>query len=427
MEIELALKKLFALHNFGIKLGLENINLFLDHIGNPQNKLRTIHVAGSNGKGSTSSFIASILMEAGFKTGLYTSPHFVKFNERIVINKKQIDDNYVADFVSKNENFIDEHQLTFFEVTTAMAFEYFYKNGTDYCVIETGLGGRLDATNVFPGGTDSQNPLSVVITSISLEHTNVLGNTISQIAAEKAAIIKSGVKVFIGKLVSEAEDVISNKCKEMHCELFKLEDYINERHNKIELYTDEIELDDFTMPLKGHYQKYNAALAGLVVDKTFSIDNSNLISAGIKKVLVNTGLQGRYEYFSNEPVIILDSAHNPEGITNFLTEFKNEENKYSKKSLLFAVMRDKAIRDMLLLLKPHFDEIFLTQLEYERSAKISELSAICQQNNIPAVPLTGIQKFIIDFENRNKSECLVVLGSMFLLGKIKEELSEVKT
>ena len=180
MDVAASLKKLFSLHTFGIKLGLENTIKFLEHIGNPQNFLKTIHVAGSNGKGSTSSFIASILQESGFKTGLYTSPHFVKFNERIVINGKQIDDEYIADFVDKYENYIDEHQLTFFEVTTVMAFKYFLEMKTDYCIIETGLGGRLDATNVL-------NPIAVVITTISLEHTNVLGNTITQIASEMRA------------------------------------------------------------------------------------------------------------------------------------------------------------------------------------------------------------------------------------------------
>ena len=204
MDVETSLQKLFSLHTFGIKLGLENTINFLAHLGNPQKQLKTIHVAGSNGKGSTSSFIASILQETEYKTGLYTSPHFVKFNERIVINGRQIDDEYIAGFVSENEKYIDDNQLTFFEVTTAMAFKYFLEEETDICVIETGLGGRLDATNVL-------NSLAVVITTISLEHTNVLGNTLSEIATEKSAIIKNGVNVFTGKLKDEAFEVINQK------------------------------------------------------------------------------------------------------------------------------------------------------------------------------------------------------------------------
>ncbi len=199
MDIETSLNKLFSLHTFGIKLGLENTIGFLNHLGNPQQDLKTIHIAGSNGKGSTASFIASILQEFGFKVGLYTSPHFVKFNERVVINGKQIDDEYISSFITENEKYIDEHQLTFFEVTTAMAFQYFKEMKPDYCVIETGLGGRLDSTNVL-------NPLAVVITTISLEHTNVLGNTIEQIAAEKAAIIKKDSKCFYRFLKKEADE-----------------------------------------------------------------------------------------------------------------------------------------------------------------------------------------------------------------------------
>ena len=415
MDLEESLQKLFSLHTFGIKLGLENTLLFLEHIGNPQKKLKTIHVAGSNGKGSTSSFIASILMEAGYKTGLYTSPHFVKFNERIVINKKQVEDRFVADFINRNEKFIDEHELTFFEVTTAMAFEYFRINEVDYCVIETGLGGRLDATNVL-------NSVAVVITSISLEHTNVLGNEISQIASEKAAIIKNGAKVFTGKLNNEADAIVRKKCSEQKCELFRLDDYINERHNSVELYTDEIEIDDFIIPLKGQYQKFNAALAGLVISKTFSVDNSRLISDGIKNVLVNTDLQGRYEYFRKEPDIILDSAHNTDGVKNFLIEFQKEEDNYSKRSLLFAVMKDKSIEEMLLDLNNHFDEILITEIDYERCAKIEQVSEVCVKNKITFAKVKDILKFVREFELRDKSECLVVLGSMFLIGKIKEGL-----
>jgi dihydrofolate synthase / folylpolyglutamate synthase len=419
MNTEESLQKLFSLHTFGIKLGLNNINLFLEHLANPQKKIKTIHVAGSNGKGSTASFIASILMEAGFKTGLYTSPHFVKFNERIVINKKQIDDTFVAEFINRNVKFIDEHQLTFFEVTTAMAFEYFNKNNTEYCVIETGLGGRLDATNVL-------NPLAVVITSISLEHTNILGTSISQIAEEKAAIIKSGAKVFTGKLTSEAEIVVKNKSEEQNCELFKLDDYINERDDVIELYTDEIEIDDFAIPLKGRYQKFNAALAGLVVSKTFSTDNPHHIQSGIKNLLNNVDLQGRYEFLSKEPTIILDSAHNQDGIINFLGEFEKDESKYTKKSLLFAVMKDKAIPVMLSELAKHFDEIFITEIDYERCAKIEDIQLICEQMQINTKPITNIKQFIENFETAEKSECLVILGSMFLIGKVKEEITVIK-
>ena len=242
MDIQESLNKLFALHTFGVKLGLENIQKFLDMIGNPQKKLKTIHVAGSNGKGSTASFIASILMENGNKVGLYTSPHFVKFNERISINGKYIPDDFIANFIDKYQKYIDEFELTFFEVTTAMAFEYFIFADVDYAVIETGLGGRLDATNVL-------NPLACVITSISLEHTDILGNKIEQIAFEKSEIIKNGAKTFIGLIPEEAIKVIEQKCVEVKSPLYCLEEYINEKAERIDLYTEELEFDEWETPL----------------------------------------------------------------------------------------------------------------------------------------------------------------------------------
>ncbi|MEJ2105398.1 MAG: Mur ligase family protein [Ignavibacteriaceae bacterium] len=299
--MESSLKKLFALHTFGVKLGLENITKFLDYLGNPQKQLKTIYVAGSNGKGSTSSFIASMLQENGYKVGLYTSPHFVKFNERIVINGKQINDEYIASFISDYEKYIDEHQLTFFEVTTAMAFKYFLEMKTDYCVIETGLGGRLDATNVL-------NPLAVVITTISLEHTNVLGNTIEQIASEKVAIIKNGVNVFTGMLNKKAEEVIERKCKDLNGQLYPLKNFIKTDEKYLQLtISDDFKLD-IDPPLRGNYQKQNAALAALSIAKTFSEIKKEKLTKGISNVSINTGIQGRYEYYNRKPDIIFDSV-----------------------------------------------------------------------------------------------------------------------
>jgi dihydrofolate synthase / folylpolyglutamate synthase len=419
MNIEDILKKLFSLHNFGIKLGLENIKAFLEHLGNPQVNLKAFHIAGSNGKGSTSAFTASILMELGFKTGLYTSPHFVKFNERILINGKQISDKEIADFFGKNEKFIDEHKLTFFEVTTALAFQYFNNQKVDYAVIETGLGGRLDATNVF-------NACGVVITSISLEHTNLLGKTLKEITAEKAAIIKNQNKVFLGNLPDEAKEVVEDKCRETDSELFKIEDYTNKKPGSLELYTEELELDDWSMPLKGDYQKYNAALAVLAVSKSLDIDDFGKIETGIRNVIANTGFQGRYEYYCTKPDIILDSAHNPDGIKNFISEFVKYN--YSKRTLIFAALNDKNVAEMLINLKLHFDNIHFTEVKNERTYKIEELRKIAEELNADVkADLTDPVSFIQRFEAEAKEdECLVILGSMYLLGDVKNSLYQNK-
>lgn len=420
MKIETSLSKLFSLHTFVIKLGLDNTIGFLNHLGNPQLELKTIHIAGSNGKGSTASFIASILQEFGFKVGLYTSPHFVKFNERVVINGKQIEDGYISSFITDNEKYIDDHQLTFFEVTTAMAFQYFREKKTDYCVIETGLGGRLDSTNVL-------NPLAVVITTISLEHTNVLGNTLEQIAAEKAAIIKNGSIVFTGFLKKEAMDVLEKKCKETKSNIYPLKDFVSEIDEHVILSFGEDKQFEINPPLKGWYQKFNAALAALTISKTFSFKDEQKYEAGISNVSRNTGLQGRYEYYHKNPTIIFDSAHNPEGIESFLIEFAKEATSYKKRVLIFGAMRDKDIVDMLQLLSSYFDEILVTEIPYERAANPEDIKRLGEQLNIPSNIIREPIKFIEEFRMRNKDECLVVLGSMYLLGEIKQKLLQAVT
>jgi len=420
MNIQESLNKLFALHTFGIKLGLDNIQKFLNKIGNPQSKLKTIHIAGSNGKGSTASFIASILMEDGCKVGLYTSPHFVKFNERISINGKYIPDDFIANFIDKHQKYIDEYQLTFFEVTTAMAFEYFVFSDVDYAIIETGLGGRLDATNVL-------DPLACVITSISLEHTNVLGNKIAGIAYEKGEIIKKGSKTFIGLLPEEAIKVIEKKCLSVKSPLFCLEEYIIEKNEHIELYTEELEFDNWEVPLLGRHQKYNAALASLCVAKTFDIDDPSVITDGIKNVVKNTKLQGRYEIISNKPRIILDSAHNPEGIDCLINQFKKEKNNYKVSSLLFGAMRDKNIDEMLLLVKDSFTNIYFYEINYERAASIGLLTERAEKRGIKFSVVKNLDEFIKQQLHGDKENCLVVAGSMYLLGEIKSFLPEIKS
>jgi dihydrofolate synthase/folylpolyglutamate synthase len=418
MDIQESLNKLFALHTFGVKLGLDNIQQFLKFIGDPQSKLKTVHVAGSNGKGSTASFIASILMENGYKVGLYTSPHFVKFNERISINGKFVSDDFIANFIDKYQKYIDEFQLTFFEVTTAMAFEYFLFSDVDYAVIETGLGGRLDATNVL-------NPLACVITSISLEHTAILGDKLEQIAFEKSEIIKSGSKTFIGLLPEEAIKVVEKKCLSVKSPLSCLEEYIIERDDNLELYTEELEFDDWEVPLIGKHQKYNAALASLCVAKTFDIDDPAIITQGIKNVVKNTGLQGRYEIISDKPRIILDSAHNPEGISCLVNQFNKEKNNYNIKSLLFGAMSDKNIDEMLLLVKDSFDKIYFYGINYERAASISLLSERAEKRGIKFFVVNNLEEFIKEQISGTKDSCLVIAGSMYLLGEIKSILPKL--
>ena len=415
MEIEAAIEKLFSLHKFGVKLGLDNIKIFLDYINNPQKRIKSFHIAGSNGKGSTASFIASILTELGNKVGLYTSPHFIRFNERIKIGNQEIPNEYVAKFVNDYLDYIDENNLTFFEVTTALAFKYFADEKVDYAVIETGLGGRLDATNVL-------SPLAVVITSISLEHTNILGDTISKIAAEKAAIIKDRSKVFVGYLPDDALNVIKIKSQQTESELYLLSNYLNDNLANYELNLGSMQIKNLESPIKGTYQNNNAALAVLSIFNCLHVKDVNIYLEGIKNVIKNTGLEGRYEYYCRQPDVVFDSAHNPDGVNNFLSEFKKDFTKYQKRVLLFGAMKDKSIKIMLSNLRQYFDEIRITDINYERACKIDELEKIASEINLKVFSEKQPVNYIKEFIKGNKNNCLVVLGSMYVLGELKTNL-----
>jgi dihydrofolate synthase/folylpolyglutamate synthase len=415
MDITKALEKLFALHTFGIKLGLDNIKDFLKHLGNPQNKLKIFHIAGSNGKGSTTSFLASILIEHGYKTGIYTSPHFIRFNERIKIGKEEISDDYAAGFVTEYESYIDEHKLTFFEVTTAMAFKYFAENHVDYAVIETGLGGRLDATN-------SVNSLVSVITSISLEHTNLLGDTIAKIAYEKAEIIKPNSYALAGLLNDTAIKTIEEKCRVVGTDLFCLKHFYNQQTDIFHFKDIKIDFNEVHLPLKGNHQKFNASLAVMAARLIIRNTDYNKTVMGLTNVIFNTDFSGRYEYYNTAPDIIFDSAHNPEGVRSFIEEFQKDYKKYESANLLFSALKDKNIKEMLKTLKPYFDKVYIAELTVDRGTPISDLLELAGELGIEAIPVNDASKFVIDFAQNKPNTCLAVLGSMYLVGEIKRNL-----
>ncbi len=414
MTYEQATEKIYSLHQFGIKLGLENIQAFLQLLGNPEKKLKTIHIAGSNGKGSTLSFISSILMEHGYKVGFYTSPHLVDYSERIRINGNNISKEFVTDFVNKFSNYIDEHQITFFEIGTAMAFQYFYENNVDFAVIETGLGGRLDATNVI-------NSKYVVITTISLEHTNILGNSIEEIANEKAGIIHDNSNVFVGYLSEKAKKVINEKSKLTHSKFYKVEDYVSQLPEHVTIRINNKLLNIYKTELLGNYQLRNVSLAVLVANVVLSeklrIDKT---LNGIDKVRKNSKLRGRFEIYSNSPLVIFDSAHNIEGIEVFLDSFKKMNLACKKKVVIFGGMRDKAVMQILEKLNEIFDKFYFTSINYERALKISELMQIGSTLRIRGQALENPAKFIREFSE--KSSCLVVIGSIYILGEILKKL-----
>ncbi len=415
MSVSSTLEKLFSLHQFGVKLGLDNIKSLLNHIGNPEKKLKAFHLAGSNGKGSTASFMASILMESGYKTGLYTSPHFVEFNERIRINGTVIPNEYIVKFVDELWDFIDEKGITFFEVTTAMAFKYFAENNVDFAVIETGLGGRLDATNVL-------QPAATVITSISLEHTNILGENILSVAREKAGIFKSNVDIYTGVLPEPVKNLYREIASAGSSRIYILDEvsYIADDYLILDLNGRKLNL--YRTPLRGNYQLNNCALAVLAVDKTISGLEDKSIIAGIENVLANTGIQGRYETYSQRPRVIFDSAHNPDGIDAFLSEFSKERKNFNRSILIFGTMKDKKLDEALRKLSEHFDTIYVTSINYDRAFTTEEMISLAEAQGIKAFRLQRPDRFISEFVQSASDDCLVILGSMYLLGDIKHNL-----
>jgi dihydrofolate synthase/folylpolyglutamate synthase len=415
MNIQDALNKIFSMHQFDIKLGLDRIKKLLELIGNPHSNLKYIHIAGSNGKGSTASFIASILMEAGYKVGLYTSPHLVRFNERIRINGIEIDDSYIAAFIHSIEHIIEHEKPTFFEITTALAFKYFNENNPDYVVLETGLGGRLDATNVI-------NPLASVITSISLEHTNILGETLEKIAFEKAGIIKPGNPVFTGSLPEEALDVIKNRAENLNSQLFVFNQFTESLEQSVNISLDKKNIHIYKTGLSGSHQFHNSAIAIKVLYELLNISDISIINKGLMNVVTNTGIQGRYEIINDRPRVIFDAAHNPEGIASFISEFSKEYINYPNRVLIFGAMKDKDIISMLNQLKPYFNTFYAVQPEYDRAATIEELVEIGERNGIYMTQLKEYSPLIEDFIKGETWDCLVVLGSIYLLGEIKSKM-----
>lgn len=309
------------------KEDLTNTILLANHLNNPEKEIKTIHVAGTNGKGSTSHFLASVLQEAGYKTGLYTSPHLKDFRERIKINGEDISEDFVVDFIGSNKSFFEENQLSFFEMTVGLAFDYFRQEKVDIAIIEVGLGGRLDSTNII-------SPLLSVITNIGLDHVQFLGNTIEKIASEKAGIIKPKTPVVIGEYTSETKPVFESKANETQSEIFFASELIQETYPSV---------------LLGDYQVQNKktvfqAIRVLQAQKQFEISEEN-IKDGFWNVVKNTGLQGRWQQLGRLPKIICDTAHNKHGLEIVMKQLQREE--FDTLHFVLGVVNDKDLDDVL--------------------------------------------------------------------------------
>jgi dihydrofolate synthase/folylpolyglutamate synthase len=313
------------------KKDLTNAYLLANHLGNPEKKLKCIHVAGTNGKGSTSHMLASILKEAGYSVGLYTSPHLKDYRERIkVIDSEasgKISEDFVCDFITKNQLFFEANDMSFFEMTVGLAFEYFAKEKVDIAIIEVGMGGRLDATNII-------TPLVSVITNIGLDHTQFLGNTLAAIAFEKAGIIKPEIPIIIGEFTPETQPVFLAKAKD----------------NKAEIYfASELIPENYPSDLAGDYQIHNKktvvqTISILNSQEEFKISDTN-IKSGLLNVIKNTGLEGRWQQLGEFPKIICDTAHNKNGLENVMKQIQKEQ--YDTLHIVLGVVNDKDLADIL--------------------------------------------------------------------------------
>lgn len=309
------------------KPNLDNTILLANYLKNPEKNIKTIHVAGTNGKGSTSSLLASVLQEAGYKVGLYTSPHLKDYRERIKINGKEISEKFVINFVSQHKTFFESHQLSFFEMTVGLAFDYFAQENVDIAIIEVGMGGRLDSTNII-------TPLISVITNIGLDHTQFLGNTLEAIAYEKAGIIKPKIPVIIGEFTSETKPIFIKKVIEKNSELY---------------FASNLNEDLYPTSLLGDYQIQNRktvlqTLRVLQQQNEYSITEEN-IKKGFLNVIQNTGLAGRWQQLGENPTIICDTAHNSHGFSVVLKQL--EKQKFEKLHIVLGVVNDKELNEIL--------------------------------------------------------------------------------
>lgn len=304
---------------------LDNILAFTSVLGNPQTKFKSLHIAGTNGKGSSSSMLASILQEAGYKVGLYTSPHLKDFRERIKINGKEIPEDYVVSFIAKNRPFLEEYHLSFFEMTVGMAFSYFENEKVDIAVIEVGLGGRFDSTNII-------TPEVSLITNISKDHTDILGDTLPKIAFEKAGIIKQNVPVVISEYQEETAPVFTAKAKEMKAPI------IFANHIETSLTTD----------LQGAYQEKNIkgviAVTELLIHQGWDITPEN-IAQGLLHVVHNTNLKGRWQTLGSYPTIVCDTGHNVGGLTYVMEQLKKQT--YTHLHIVVGFVKEKDVNSVL--------------------------------------------------------------------------------
>lgn len=398
------------------KEGLDNTIILDNHFNNPHKKFRTIHIAGTNGKGSCSHTIAAILQSAGYKTGLYTSPHLIDFSERIKVNGEPIEKEFVIDFVKQNKDFFEPLHPSFFELTTAMAFLYFAEKKVDVAVIEVGLGGRLDCTNII-------TPDLSIITNISFDHTQFLGNTLKEIAKEKAGIIKGKRPVIIGEYTPETKTVFEDKAKSTNSDIIFAEDnkLINgykQTENGLLLYKSD-KIKDLYGELNGLYQVKNTNTILNAVYKLiglgYNIDETN-IKNGFRNVCHLTGLMGRWQKLEENPTIICDTGHNIGGMKYIVEQLSRM--KYDKLHIIIGMVNDKDISGVISLL-PKNAKYYFTQASVKRALPAEQVKEIANNYGLKGEAYSSVEKALTIAKNNAKENDLIFIGgSTFIVADL---------
>lgn len=380
------------------KEDLTNIKVLAEHLGNPHTLLKCIHVAGTNGKGSTSHMLASVLQEAGYKVGLYTSPHLKDFRERIKINGVDISQEFVVEFIAKHKGFFEANDMSFFEMSVGLAFDYFVSQKVDIAIIEVGLGGRLDATNII-------TPQISVITNIDLDHTQFLGNTPAAIAGEKAGIIKPNVPVVIGEYTPETQPVFLAKAEENKAPVYFASDLISEV---------------FPSDLIGDYQFHNKktvqqTIIVLSSQNEFKVSDENL-KKGLLNVSKNTGLQGRWQQLGENPKIICDTAHNKHGLAIVMTQIQKEN--FENLHIVLGVVNDKDL-DSILPLFPKEAHYYFCRPDSSRGLATEVLKETAEKYNLIGEKYNSVEDaFSTAKKNASQNDFIYIGGSTFVVAEL---------
>ncbi len=374
---------------------LDNILSFSAHLGNPETKFKSIHVAGTNGKGSSSHMLASILQEAGYKVGLYTSPHLKDFRERIKIDGKTIGKKQVVSFINKNKAFLEKNKLSFFEMTVGMAFDCFAQKEVDIAVVEVGLGGRLDSTNII-------TPEVSLITNIGMDHLDMLGDTLVKIANEKAGIIKENVPVVISEYQEEIAGTFKSHAKSKNAKL---------------IFADQEILKDYKSALLGNYQSKNikGVVAVLKELKNFKIKKKH-IKRGLKKVVANTGLLGRWQILNKKPMIVCDTAHNKEGLSYVIQQL--DQQKFEQLHIVLGFVKDKDL-DVILPLFPKSASYYFCRPNIMRGLEVGILVKKANDHGLLGDSYDSVHEaFKVARKYASKNDFIFVGGSNFTVAEV---------